>query len=89
MSIDRDLLKTKRLPRDELAEFLPSHRAIKAFENVANDILDTLPDAIDNSVTDETAVLSMQAFLQRPPMPHTPINHADAEPILAAQIFGA
>lgn len=86
--MNRDGIRTTRLLREELAQFLPNHRAIKAFENVAEDILNTLPDAIEQQPSEATSVLANMAFLP-PPQPHAPVNHSDAQPILAAQIFGA
>jgi hypothetical protein len=42
-------LSSRPLTRKDLAEFLPSHRAIKAFESIVSDIRDILAPAIDTN----------------------------------------
>jgi HPt (histidine-containing phosphotransfer) domain-containing protein len=40
------VVRTRRITRDKLAQFLPSHELIKAFESFTDDIISTLPTAI-------------------------------------------
>jgi len=42
---DRPDVQTQPLPRDELSRFLPTQRAIRAFEHLQNDVTEVLPDA--------------------------------------------
>jgi hypothetical protein len=42
---DRPAVKTQHVRRDELAAVLVSPRLVKAFENMADDVSQTLPDA--------------------------------------------
>lgn len=46
---DRPAVKTRKLTREKLASFLKSHELIKAFENLAQDVAETLPDAVEDS----------------------------------------
>ena len=43
---ERPIVKTRRITRDKLAQFLPSHELIKAFEDMSSDVSTTIPDAI-------------------------------------------
>jgi hypothetical protein len=42
---------TKSLTREELAKFLPSQRAIKAFENLVRDLTEVVAPAVDGNTT--------------------------------------
>lgn len=82
---DRPSVRTKRLSRDKLATFLKSHELIKAFEHIAVDVGETLPDAIADFAQDSGSVLAARSFTR--PIPQLPPEDA-ASQILAAQIFG-
>lgn len=56
-----------KLNRDDLAEFLPNLRSIKAFENLQKAISQTIPDAVNATPEDQNTVLAGQAFSPRPP----------------------
>lgn len=51
-------VQTQRLPRVELAQFLPSQRAIKAFEAVQQDVAEVLPDATEQAAAAAEAAQS-------------------------------
>lgn len=53
--------KATSLQRDILASFLPNPRAITAFENIALDVTETLPDAI-------SAIIDITAEIQASPI---------------------
>ncbi len=40
-------IKTRRLTRAQLAQFLPTHELIKAFENLVSDVVETIPGNAD------------------------------------------
>lgn len=84
---DRPPVKTQRLTRDKLAQFLPTHELIKAFENLSADVSETLPDAIEGATVDAGSMLSTASFARQPATP--PTFHNAASDILAGQIFGA
>lgn len=44
---DQVQVKTRPVPRDELASFLPTPRLVRAFENMTQDVAETLPKATD------------------------------------------
>jgi hypothetical protein len=80
--------RTQRLPREELAEFLPNHRAIKAFENLVADVTQTLPQAIASTTEDAGSVVAMEMFRHRMP-DRLPQFDDDAGRLIAIQVFGA
>lgn len=51
-------VKTTKLTRDKLAKFLPNHEAIKCFENLTQDVSQTLPAA---SLANTLAAAAAQA----------------------------
>jgi hypothetical protein len=67
---DRPVVKSRRITREELARFLPSHRAIKAFEDLIDDVAEALPDAIEGDTNDidiaqgSTAALAVEVLAQ-------------------------
>lgn len=84
---DRPEVKTRRITRDKLASFLKSHELIKAFEDLAADVSETLPDAIMNATADTGSVLAFASFAR--PIPPVPLPVDAASQVLASQIFGA
>lgn len=84
---DRPAVKTQRIGRDKLAQFLPTHELIKAFENISTDVSETLPDAIEGAAVDSNSLIATVAFARPPASP--PVFHNSASDILAGQIFGA
>lgn len=64
------------LNRDDLAEFLPNLRSIKAFENLQKALSGTIPDAINGAPTDVNTLLPSRAFGQ-PPLPRAPDVRGD------------
>lgn len=84
---ERPPVKTQPITRDKLAQFLPSHELIKAFESMATDVSKVLPDAIENAAVDSSSVVATIAFA-RPPA-KLPAFHNAASDILAGQVFGA
>lgn len=84
---DTPAVKTRKISRDKLAQFLPNLELIKAFENLVDDVSDALPAAIGSSATDADTVLGADVFRPRvAALPHIPDDTTSA--ILAAQIFG-
>lgn len=53
---------TEPLPRNELSAFLPTPRAVRAFEGVQTDLTETLPDAIEQ-IVDVTNDLLVAPYL--------------------------
>lgn len=49
---------TNVLPRDELAKFLPTPRAVRAFEGMQTDVTETIPDAMGQIVDLTNALLA-------------------------------
>lgn len=45
------VVRTLPIARDELRKFLPNSQLIKAFENLAQDVSETIPSAIDGNTT--------------------------------------
>lgn len=84
---ERPEVLSKRVTRADLAEFLPNSRAIRAFENMVQDLTQTLPDAIENSSADADSLLAVATFVAPPSLP--PTFHNAASDMLAGQIFGA
>jgi hypothetical protein len=84
---DRPVVRTRLITRDKLAQFLPSHELIKAFEDLASDVSKTLPDAIEGTTVDSSSLLATVAFARPPATP--PVFQNAASDILAGQIFGA
>jgi hypothetical protein len=84
---DRPPVKTRPITRDKLAQFLPSHELIKAFEDMASDVSKVLPDAIEGTTVDSSSLLATVAFARPPATP--PAFHNAASDILAGQVFGA
>lgn len=84
---DRPPVKTRRITRDKLAQFLPTHELIKAFEDLSADVSQTLPDAIDGATVDAGSLLATASFARQPP--RAPVFNNAASDILASQIFGA
>lgn len=83
---DRPVTKTRRITREELARFLPSHRAIKAFEDLIED-LQSLPDSIASTSDDQDTILAGATYRPHVPVPvHNPDDSSSQ--ILATQIFG-
>lgn len=85
---DRPDVKTRRLTREKLAKFLPNHETIKAFENITEDLADTLPDAISGVAENADTVLAVDAFRRRAPVPAAIAQDGtDAGAILAGDAF--
>ena len=64
MDDELPLVRTRRIKREQLALFLPSHELIKAFENIAVDVSEMLPEAIAtaaSSASQEAGSASAQA----------------------------
>ena len=84
---DRPEIKSRQLTRDDLAQFLPNPKLIRAFELMTEDVTITLPDAIADSGSDADSVIAQASFA--PPMRQSTLQLTDtASPVLAAQIFG-
>lgn len=49
-------LRTRRITRDKLASFLPSHELIKAFENLVDDVVEIVPASDESISTADTAL---------------------------------
>lgn len=49
-------LRTRKITRDKLATFLPSHELIKAFENLIQDVEEVVPDANISQDTADSAL---------------------------------
>lgn len=71
----RPEVQTQPLPRVELAKFLPSPRAVKAFETVQRDVSEVLPDATEQAAAAAEAAQSSADAAQ---------NTADGAVIAAA-----
>lgn len=82
---DRPNVKTRLITRDKLAQFLPSHELIKAFENMSQDVAETIPDAIESASVDTGTVLASVAFAR--PVAAPPAAPADSGQVLAAKAF--
>lgn len=83
----RPNVKTRPITRDKLATFLRSAELIKAFENMTNDVSETLPDAIAGINGSQDSVLIAQLFA-RPPAA-MPTFQDEASDILRGKVFGA
>lgn len=84
---ERPPIKSRQLTRDDLAQFLPNPKLIRAFELITEDVTVTLPDAIAGAGSDADNVLATSSF--SPPQQPDALQLTDtASPILAAQIFG-
>lgn len=84
---DRPSVYTKQISRAELAEFLPSPRAIRAFENMIADVSQTIPDSIEGTTQDQGTILAGRAFAS--PTYAPPVAADESQSIIASQIFGA
>jgi hypothetical protein len=83
---ERPPVKTRPITRGKLSSFLPTHELIKAFENLSEDVSQTLPDAIEGSSVDASTVIAGAMFQQRqPPMPAPSIDSVDA--VMAGAAF--
>lgn len=49
-------LRTRKITRDKLASFLPSHELIKAFENLIQDVEEVVPDTNISQDTADSAL---------------------------------
>lgn len=49
-------LRTRKISRDKLASFLPSHELIKAFENLVQDVEEVVPDTNQSQDLADTAL---------------------------------
>ena len=76
---------SRRLQRRVLEQFLPNPRAIKEFDALSQDVVDTLPDAIAGIGSDADSVLQISSFQN----PRTPAmqSPAQADAILAGALF--
>lgn len=82
---DIPTVKSRRITRDKLATFLGSHELIKAFENLIEDVVVTIPEAVAAEAEDMDTVLKAGAFSrQAAPVPQT---NDDAASLMAAQLF--
>jgi hypothetical protein len=82
---DLPTVKTKRITRDKLAQFLPSHELIKAFENLSEDVAETLPDAISGAAVDAGSVIASMSFTR--PIATPPAPDGDAGQVIAGAAF--
>lgn len=86
---DRPTVKTKRVGRDKLQKFLPSHELVKWAEGLTEDVVVTLPDAIDESTNSSGTVLATRLFGQREPLiPQTLLQANDADRVMTNTAFG-
>lgn len=84
---DRPAVKTRRITRDKLAQFLPTPELIRGFEDMTADVTETLPNAIEAATADSGSLLAVASFVRAPAAP--PAFHNQASDILSGQIFGA
>lgn len=82
--MDKPAVMSKRVTRTDLWSFLKNHRLVKAFEDVQNDVIDTIPAVIQGAAEDASNVLANEAFLPRPPIP---APQDSAGNTVAAQVF--
>lgn len=78
-------IKTKRLTRQKLAEFLPNQEAIKAFENLQEDVMETIPVIVEDTASNANNLVAADMFRAKAPvlMP----SAADSQSLQAAAIF--
>ena len=76
------------LRRDEIAQFAKSPRQVRFFEEMGKAVATSLPNTISAQPTSENSLVAAGSFLRRPE-PHPLTADADAQRILAGQIFGA
>jgi len=82
---DTPIIKTKRITREKLATVFKNHELIKAFENLQDDVVSALPEAIAESSTDADSVLGTGAFMRQPH--HVPDILDDAQRVMTAAVF--
>lgn len=81
--------KTRKLTRDKLRKFLPNHESIRAFEELTQDVTETLPQAsYDNSVAAEQAATAAASAADLAESALVAAGHAQASADVASQQAG-
>lgn len=86
MAVRPDVV-TLRFSRSELARLIQDPRLLRAFENLAADVSETLPDAIASASSDVETVLAGGIFGRRAEPAAIPGGINDAASIMAADTF--